>query len=53
MMRCKLMDIITFCKSIKIAKAKKVRQLRIIAYAAEKNDITKKGGKFAICGNKN
>lgn len=51
MMRCKLMDIHIY-KSIKIAIAKQVRQLRIIAYAAQNNN-KKKGGKFAICGNKN
>lgn len=37
MMRCKLMDIHIY-KSIKIAIAKQVRQLRIIAYAAQNNN---------------
>lgn len=40
MMRCKLMDIHIY-KSIKIAIAKQVRQLRIIAYAAQNNNKKK------------
>lgn len=40
MMRCKLMDIHIY-KSIQIAIAKQVRQLRIIAYAAQNNNKKK------------